>query len=93
MLPSRGTGIFANSLGSDAVAAAMMELAKGAEISDLKRADAYGDEVETTQTVYEVEITRDGKTLEVKVASDGTVLAVETEDRDDEHDEDHEDDD
>ena len=76
------------------VAEALMELAKGAKISDLEKVHVYAAaETQTAQTVYEAEISRDAETLEVTVASDGTVLAVETEDRDDEDDEDDEDDD
>lgn len=70
-----------------AVKATILKYAKASEIEEI--------EVETKdgKVIYEVEIKKDGKELELKIDADGNVLKEEYEDDDDEDDDDEGDDD
>jgi len=69
-----------------AVKATILAEAKGGTIKEIER------ETKNGKTVYEAEVVLDGKEVEIKVASDGTLLAKEVEDADDDHDGDDDDD-
>lgn len=63
-----------------AVKATILREAAGAEITEIER------EVRNGKTVYEAEFLQGGQAIEIKVAPDGTVLAREVEDEDDNED-------
>jgi len=71
-----------------AVKATILAEAKGATIKEVER------ETKNGQVVYEAEWVENGQEIEIKVASDGTLLKREIEDNDDDDgDDDHDDDD
>lgn len=81
-----------------AVRATLENEAKGGTIDEIEK------ETEDGKVVYEAEITKNGKTYEVEIAEDGTLISSEaddddddddndSDDEDDEDDEDHEDED
>lgn len=63
-----------------AVRATILNEAAGAEIKELER------ETENGRTIYEAEFLLNGAEVEIKIAPDGTLLAREIEDEDDEDD-------
>ena len=71
----------------DAVRTTIEQQSAGAEIQEIELEDEDGKQI------YEVEVIRDGKEVEFKVAPDGTFLGYEEEDDDDDDEEDDDDDD
>lgn len=70
-----------------AVKATILAEAEGGTIKEIER------ETKNGKTVYEADVILSGKEVEIKVASDGTLLAKEVEDADDDDDHDGDDDD
>ena len=62
-----------------AVQATLKEQAKGGTIDEIEK------ETEDGKVIYEAEITKDGKTIEVEIAEDGTLLKTELDDDDNDH--------
>lgn len=77
----------------DAVKAAILKAAGGAEIEEVMEEVTYWvvtlKKLETPETTYEAELIKDGKEIEIEVAADGTILEQKVKD-DDEDDEDEE---
>jgi len=78
----------------DAVKAAIIQAAAGAEIKDIDEEITYWvvtlKKLETPETTYEAELIKDGKEIEIELAADGTILKEKVEDKDDDEDEDEE---
>lgn len=81
----------------EAVASAIAKLADGGRVVELEEQRVYAVarlvELDAPQTAYEAEIVRDGEKLEVRVAPDGRVLEMESEDDGDDDNEEDDDDD
>lgn len=76
----------------DAVKAAIIKAAEGAEIEEVKEEVTYWvvtlRKLEIPETTYEAELIKDGKEIEIELAADGTILELEVKDDDDEEDDD-----
>lgn len=79
-----------------AVKAAILAAADGAKVEEVSKEVTYAVvtlvKLKEPQTSYEAELVKDGKEVEIEVAADGTVLAMEAEDEDEDRDDDDDED-
>lgn len=78
------------------VAEAIAQVSEGAKIKEIEKEVTYAVvrlvNLDTPRITYEAELIKDGKKSEIKVAADGTVLELKTENDDDDYGDDDDDD-
>lgn len=81
----------------DAVKTAITEAAGGAEVKEISKEITYAVTklvvLDQPQTTYETQVVIDGQQVEIKLATDGTIISSEVEDDDDEDNDDDDEDD